>query len=183
MANPTMREREPPGILARVLFMSMDRLSGRNRPVEDGTLQRRQSTGRTAIRPHFQKPSQRRASSYQPPALTFSHLPPRTRCLIPPPVERQSKLCPRTDEQTQSLLFTLPKEILLLIYKEVVGNRHIHIIRRPHQLGHTICKTNGDPDGCREEQCRGLKLPTGKYAQTGSGNNDLIQLLQTCRKM
>lgn len=180
-----MREQERPGLVARVLFKSVDRLSGHSRPVEDDRLlQRRQSTGLTAIRPHFQKsPRQRRASGYQPPRLIFTHLPPRTRCLTPPPIRSKSELCAKIDEQTQSLLFSLPKEILLLIYEEVVGNRFIHIIRRPRQLGHTICKANGDPEECREKQCRGLKLPNGTYAQTGPSNGNLIYLLQTCRKM
>jgi hypothetical protein len=126
---------------------------------------------------------QRRHSSYEAPPLVFQHLPPRNRCLTPSPDGAQSLPCSKTDGQTQSPLFKLPEEILLLIYKEVIGNRLLHIVRRQQDLGHVLCKGSGDPDDCIENQCRGIKSPTGPYTETGPGSGDIIQLLQTCRKM
>jgi len=182
-----MREQERPGLTARLLFKTVDKLSDHSRFVEapNPTLQRRKTTGSTIGRPktlQFQPQSQRRTSYYDIPPLVFEHLPPRTRRLTPPPDSRQSLPCTRADEQTQSPLFKLPEELLLMIYKEVVGNRLLHIVRRQRKLGHVACNGSGDADECKENQCRGLKLPTGTYAQTGPGN-DLIQLLQTCRKI
>ena len=182
-----MQEQERPGLTARLLFKTVDRLSGHSRHIEAPTpqLQRRRTTGgRPTIRHQPQSArSQRQSGSYQAPPLVFEHLPPRTRFLTPPPVGGQPFLCPKANEQTQSLLFRLPEELLLMIYEEVVGNRLLHIVRRQRKLGHIFCNESGDADECKEHQCRGLKLPTGTYAQRGLGNGDLIQLLQTCRKM
>lgn len=178
------REQEPPSLRTRLLFKARDRLSGHGKDDTAQPLLRRKTTaGRPSLRHQPQKPESQRRASYHRPPLVFSHLPPRTRCLTPLPFESRSDQCPQTEEQNQSLLFTLPDEILLMIYKEVVGNKLIHIVRRHHKLGHTICQTTGDPDECREDQCRGLKLPTGAYAQTGESNGDSISFLQTCRKM
>ena len=170
---------------ARLLFKAVDRLSGHKNPVDAAPpLQRRKTVaGRATVRHQPQKPESQRRASYQAPPLIFAHLPPRTRCLTPPPSDRQPELCPKTDKQTQSLLFTLPEEILILICKEVVGNKPFHIVRRQRKLGSAICNTSGDPGECRENQCRGLKLPTGTYAHTGLGHGGLIQLLQTCRRL
>jgi hypothetical protein len=183
-----MREQERPGLTAKLLFKTVDRLSGHSRPVEAPAPQlqcrRTAGGGRPTIRHQPQSTrSQRQSGSYQAPPLVFEHLPPRTRYLTPPPAGRQQLLCTKANEQTQSPLFRLPEELLLMIYKEVVGNRLLHIVRRQRKLGHIFCNGSGDADECKEQQCRGLKLPTGTYAQTGFRNEDLIQLLQTCRKM
>jgi hypothetical protein len=174
-----MREKEPPSRKAK-LFKTMDRLSGRRKDATQPFQRLKTTPGRPS---HPQKSENPRRATYEPIPLVFNHLPPRTRCLTPSPFQSQSEHGLQTDEQTQSLLFTLPDEILLMIYKEVVGNQLIHIVRRQRKLGHTVCQTTGDPDECREEQCRGLKLPTGRHVQTGQASGDDIQLLQTCRKM
>jgi hypothetical protein len=182
--HPTMQEQEPSSLKARLLFKAVDRLSGHRNVDSLPPLQRRKTTGgRASVRHQSQKPENQRRASYQAPPLVFGHLPPRTRCLTPPPTEREPALCPKASDQAQSLLFTLPKEILMLIYREVVGDKLIHIVRRQHKLGHTICCTSGDPGECRDDQCRGFKIPTGTYVQTGEAYEDSIQLLQTCRKM
>ena len=182
-----MRERERPGLTARLLFKTVDRLSGRSRPLESPTpsLQRRKSTGERPTVQHQPRStrSQRQSSTYQAPPLAFEHLPPRTRRLTPPPIDTPPLPCPKLDEQPQSLLFRLPEELLLMIYKGVIGSGLLHIVRRQRKLGHILCQGSRDMDECMEHQCRGLKLPTGTYAQRGLGNGDLIQLLQTCRKM
>lgn len=188
-----MRELERPGLTARLLFKTIDKLSGNSRPIEAPTasstplLQRRKTTGSTASirqpKVRHQPQIHRRSSNYEAPPLVFEHLPPRTRCLTPSPGARQSLPCSRADEQTKSPLFKLPEELRLMIYKEVVGNRLLHIVRRQRKLGHVPCNGNGGADDCKENQCRGLKLPTGTYAQTGPGRGDLVQLLQTCRNM
>jgi len=92
-------------------------------------------------------------------------------------------------EQSQSPLLVLPTEILRLIYEKVLGNNLLHIVRRTHGLGHTICKcpknSIGNPQLCREAECRGSKAPTGVYVNSGPDNQeqDPIPLLQTCRKV
>jgi hypothetical protein len=184
---PIMKDREPPSLKARLLFKAVDRLSGRGHDDTLEPLQRRKTTaGRASLRnqPHKpHKPESQRPASYQPRPMVFTHLPPRTRCLTPSPFESPSELYPETNEQTQSLLSALPEEILLMIYQEVVGNRVMHIVRRQSKLGHTICNTSGDSNECKEDQCRGFKLPTGKHVHNGEAHGDSIQLLQTCRKV
>jgi hypothetical protein len=123
-----------------------------------------------------------RSSSYQSPPPNL-HLPPRTHCLTPPPFNGEAHSSPVLNEQTQSLLFKLPEELRLLIYEEVLGNRLIHIVRRNHKLGHTLCRSGGDQDACNEVKCRGVKLPTGLFVQPGFGHGDLIPFLQSSRKV
>ena len=179
-----MQKKDPPDQKGRLLF---NRLASHHRDLDTlAPLQRRKSTGgRASTRHQPQKLETRRRASYQAAPLVFTHLPPRTRCLTPSPFESPSELQlnPRADKQTQSLLFTLPGGILLMIYKEILGDRMVHIMRRQRKLGHTICESMGDFEECREEQCRGLKLPSGTYVHTGEANGNSVQLLQTCRRM
>lgn len=120
----------------------------------------------------------RKASNYQPPPLVQS-LPRRKGYITPPELEIE-KL-----DQLQSPLFTLPREVLLLIYEQVIGNNVLHIVRRPNKLSHATCCNNssGSPDDCRDMKCRGIKLPNGVCVPDGRDYGDLLPLLRTCRKM
>ncbi|KAG0648659.1 hypothetical protein D0Z07_4914 [Hyphodiscus hymeniophilus] len=179
-----MAKQEPSGLKSRLRLKGSDRLSSYRSDDTLAPLTRRKTVaGRASTRHQPQKPDSQRRASYQTPPLVFTHLPPRTRCLTPSPFESKPGLRLRTDEQAQSLLLTLPDEILLMIYTEVVGDKIVHIVRRRRKLGHTICDSSGDFDDCREDQCRGLKLPTGTYVHTGEANGNSIQFLQTCRKI
>jgi hypothetical protein len=86
-----------------------------------------------------------------------------------------------TDQQNASWLFTLPREVRLMIYEEVLGGMVLHIVRRKNKLGHKRCKGCGEPEKCISDQCRGFKIRSGIHA--GRGNGGLIQILQSCRKM
>ncbi|KAH7342815.1 hypothetical protein BKA65DRAFT_354338, partial [Rhexocercosporidium sp. MPI-PUGE-AT-0058] len=80
----------------------------------------------------------------------------------------------------------LPPEVLELICKRAIGDRLVHIMRRPSEgLGHECCILDREsgPEACREQKCRGLKLPTGRYAKSDRPGEDLTALLQTCRKL
>ena len=88
----------------------------------------------------------------------------------------------RVEAQDHAALFRLPKELLLIIYKEVIGDRVLHILRRKGpKLGHAVCRFSQENASC--SQCRGMKMPTGLYQSSGTGSGDLIPLLQCCRKM
>ena len=111
----------------------------------------------------------------------------RERALTPPPSGRAILQPSQLNEQIQSPMFKLPEELLLLIYEEVLGRNLFHIVRRTtsFQLGHVVCKTNVPrrQEECNENECRGLKVPTGIHAKTGPGDGGLIPLIQSCRKM
>jgi hypothetical protein len=126
----------------------------------------------------------RRIGSYEPPPPLPDHLPPRTRCLTPTPSEVAPEEHVRLHEQPQSRLLSLPDELLVMIYRLVMGNKSRHIVRRRHKLGHTSCIARSrEPDACREAECRGLKNPSGLCILSGPGSGNLIQLLQSCRKV
>lgn len=174
-----MRDREPLGLKSLAVLTLLDRLSGHSRSLDE----RPTSSRRRHSMPTPSSPTHgRKISNYQPPPPLLPHPPPHTHCITPPLIETDTSEQPRFDEQPQSKLLQLPEEILLLIYEQVIGNQVLHIVRRHHKLCHTSCLTNGDTDACKEAQCRGFKLPNGLYAE-GSGSEDLIPLLQVCRKM
>lgn len=111
----------------------------------------------------------------------------RERPLTPPPFGKAVLHPSQLNAQAQSPLFKLPVDILLLIYKEVLGHNLFHIVRRNtrFQLGHVLCKNNTprSQEECHENECRGIKVPSGVHPKTGPGNDGFIQLLQSCRKM
>jgi len=112
----------------------------------------------------------------------------RERCLTPPPFGKAILQPNQLIEQTQSPLFKLPEELLLLIYEHVIGYNLFHIVRKTKQfqLGHVPCKNNlpRSQEECKENECRGFKIPTGLHVRpAGPGHGSLIQLLQTCRKV
>jgi hypothetical protein len=111
----------------------------------------------------------------------------RERALTPPPFGRAVLHPSQLNEQTQSPLFKLPEEILLLIYEEILGHNLFHIVRRStrFQLGHVLCKANTPrrQEECNEHECRGMKVPSGVHPKTRPGNGGLVQLLQSCRRM
>lgn len=163
-----------------VLFKALDHLSGHSKPADKkrSQFQRGQSV------PIPSSPTDgRRTASYDPPPRLLPHIPPRPRCITPPLDNSKEEESIAFHDQAQSRLFCLPEEILLNIYECVIGNRVLHIVRRRGKLGHTSCKSTGEPDVCKEAKCRGFKLPTGLYVLSGNGSGDLIQLLQTCRKV
>ena len=165
-----------------IVFKALNAISGHSRPLP--TRNGRQSYDSYSIA--------RNANFHRQESVAYVpvHEPPsrrRERCLTPPPHGKAILQPNQFNEQTQSPLFKLPEELLLLIYEEVFGHNLFHIVRRTNkfQLGHIVCKSNvpRSQEECVENKCRGLKLPTGIHAKTGSGDGGLIQLLQSCRKM
>lgn len=171
-----MRKRQSPGLRDQVLFGFLDRVTGHSKPLESVPSHRRPTIG---------SPTHSRRLTYEPPPPLPAPLPRRKRLLTPASSRSASPEPFLYDEQFQSVLLQrLPEEILMLIYEYVIGKRVIHLVRRKDHLGHMKCLSNGDPDACRELQCRGMKLPNGLYVASGHGNGGgLIQLLQSCRKM
>lgn len=84
-------------------------------------------------------------------------------------------------QQNASLLFALPKELRLIIYENLLGGMVFHIVKRRTKLGHTLCKERGDPEQCILNLCRGYKIQSGVH--TGRAHGELIQILQTCRRV
>lgn len=68
-----------------------------------------------------------------------------------------------------------------MIYEQLLADNVFHIVRRREKLGHTRCRAYREPDQCVPTRCRGLKLPSGFHA--GFGDGDLIQVLQSCRRV
>lgn len=42
----------------------------------------------------------------------------------------------------------------------------VPFVRRRQRLGHIACNTSREPDECRENQCRGLQMPTHQAIHT-----------------
>ncbi len=165
-----------------IVFKALNAVTGHSRPLP--TRNRRQSYDSYSIA--------RNANFHRRDSVAYVpvHEPPSRRrecCLTPAPHGKAILQPSQFSEQTQSPLFKLPAELLLLIYEEVLGHNLFHIVRRMNnfQLGHIGCKSKvpRSQENCVENKCRGLKLPTGIHAKTGSGDGGLIQLLQSCRKM
>lgn len=172
--NMSLRQREPPSLKSRLIFSALDRLTRNGREIDRKPM----SSYRRRIVADIQQSGSPKASSYQSPPL-YPTLPRRQRCLTPPLFD------PQELEQTQSPLFILPRELLLLIYEQVLGNNVLHIVRRSNKLGHAPCKINssGFQDDCKEFNCRGVKFPNGVCVPNGFSRDRIIPLLQTCRKM
>lgn len=118
-------------------------------------------------------------------SFSFCRLPSRTHCLTPPLPDEPEEQREQFDQQ-QSPLFKLPPELHNLIYKEVLGDRVIHIVKRSRErLGHTSCNCNMPPcqEECKELECRGMKLSTGESVNCGPDKTGPLPLLQSCRKM
>ena len=172
------KEPHPTGITGRTVFGTLNFLTGRSKPLPDSpkipSRRRWESLGLPA--------NHRSKSNYQPPPITPS-LPKRERAISPSPQNRKDLLL---HDQDQSPLFHLPSEVLDLICEYAVGNRLVHIMRRPTGgLGHEVCRLGNkhSPDTCKAQQCRGLKLATGRYAKSGQPGESFVALLQTCRKL
>ncbi len=159
----------------QALFKVLELFTGHSRPLDERPAPRRR-------RNQLGEPStpRRIASNYQPPPV-FEHLPPRSHCLTPPPSSSDSSYL----QQTQSILFNVPAEIRLRIYEEVLGESLLHIVRRKGRLGDCLCKvgTPGRQGECIENECRGLKLPSGLHVKSRSVDEGVVGLLQTCRKV
>jgi hypothetical protein len=167
-----------------IIFKTLDALPGHSRPLPSHP--RRQSLADSYSIARNAYLHRRGSNGYQP----VQETPPlrRQRCLTPPPFGKAILLPNQLNEQTQSSLFRLPEELLFLIYEDVIGGNLFHIVRRTNQLqlGHIPCKNNlpRSQEECKENKCRGFKVPTGLHVKTaGTGHGGLIQLLQTCRKM
>ncbi len=178
------------GITGMVMFAALDLFSGHSRKLEPrpSSYRIRRHTSDNIIQGQgLERPQGGRMSSNWPgvEAVQSHHLPPRTHSLTPPPSEISDQEL-EMYEQTQSPLFKLPPELRCQIYGEVIGNKTIHIVQRSRdKLGHTICRCNNPPcqEQCREDGCRGTKLPSGIYAIFGAGSGGILPLLKSCRKM
>ncbi|CZS97352.1 uncharacterized protein RCO7_00275 [Rhynchosporium graminicola] len=172
------KEPHPTGLTGRTVFGALNFLTGRSRPLPDApkvpSSRRWQSMG---------LPANRQArSNYQPPPITTS-LPKRTRAISPSRHGKENLPHPLYDQE-ESPLFDLPPEVLDMIIEYTIGNQHLHILRRPGgKLGYKECAQAGSSDrGTCWERCRGSKLDTGRYNRSGEEREDLMVLLQTCRK-
>jgi len=183
---PRKRDHGYQSLTSMAIFKALDLISGHSRPLEPSPTVLRPRRP-YAIPSHGKAQPARKPSSTWPGAevpVEFPHLLPRTRSLTPPPSDTDAESSMFL-EQTQSPLLNLPPEVLLSIYKEVLGMNTIHIVRRKDKLGHTICKINEQQshEACKHAQCRGLKLQAGVHVKAGPGYSSLLPLLQTCRKM
>jgi hypothetical protein len=105
---------------------------------------------------------------------------PRRLSIPLPEMENGNLQIRKTYSQDQSWFFSrLPKDIRLLIYEQVLGERVLHIVRRRTKLGNMLCKAA--PGHICTAECRGIKLESGITA--GSGDGGYSQILQTCRMM
>lgn len=177
-ARIIQKEPHPTGMTGRAVFGALNFLTGHSRSLPDSpkpsSRHRWESRGLPA--------NHRTRSNYQPPPITPS-LPKRDRAISPSPYNKENLV---THDQKQSPLFKLPTEVLQQICEHAIGNRLVHVMRRPGgRLGHECCILNGEggPEACRKQQCRGLKLATGRYAKSSKPGENLIALLQTCRKL
>jgi hypothetical protein len=99
---------------------------------------------------------------------------------------------PRTESQTQSLLFKLPLELRLAIYEEVVGKADIHIVYWQDKL-HSFCcvnpgthyRQNGKDHCWITDVTHRPVTPAGRTTLTRLHNPgiDVVPLLQSCRAM
>ncbi|KAH9216962.1 hypothetical protein DL95DRAFT_112578 [Leptodontidium sp. 2 PMI_412] len=176
-SRTSQKDPHPTGITGRAVFGALNFLTGHSRPLPDSpkpsSRRRWESLGLPA--------NHRARSNYQPPPITPS-LPKRPRAISPSPGSKKDL---SLYNQEQSPLFKLPADVLELICNHAIGNRLVHIMRRPSGgLGHECCILDGEggPEACRKQQCRGIKLATGRYAKSSQPGEDLTALLQTCRK-
>ncbi|KAL2075685.1 hypothetical protein VTL71DRAFT_628 [Oculimacula yallundae] len=172
------KEPHPTGLTGRTVFGALNFLTGRSRPLPDppkySSRRRWESQGLPA--------NHRAKSNYQPPPITTS-LPKRTRAISPSRNGENDRPLPFYD-QDQSPLFNLPSEVLDTICEYAIGNKRLHIVRRPGAiLGFEYCAASvGDHKTC-SQKCRGQKLATGRYHKSDKEREDLIVLLQVCRKL
>jgi hypothetical protein len=185
---PREREAGYHGLTNTVVFKALELLSGHSRPLDQRPAPRRRHTSGTG-RGQGQAESLpvkkvvTNWSGIEGP-VDFPRLPPRTHCVTPPPLDAAVEVS-QSPERTESPLFRLLPELRILIYENVIGNRVLHIVRRKGKLAHATCKVNKRQgcEDCREEKCRGLKLPSGVYVKPGTGQSDILPLLQTCRRV
>lgn len=183
---PRRRDAGYQSLTSKVVFKALDLVTGHGRPLDPRPPQPRYRRYNSVLG-DAQAQTDTRSSSNWPGVeapLDFDRLPPRSHCVTPPPSDNGAGPS-KPNDQAQSPLFKLPPDLLLMIYEEVLGSQVIHIVRRNKTLAHAICKVNKPPcqEDCKEGQCRGLKLPTGVYAESGQSTLDLLPLLQTCRKV
>ncbi|KAK2629282.1 hypothetical protein QTJ16_000102 [Diplocarpon rosae] len=169
------KEHRPTGLTGKAVFAFLNLVTGHGK--EDPWM----SSPESNHNPHRRYPDARTRSSYQPPPITPSRVK-RLRPLTPSPTTRKFF---HLDEQEQSPLLKLPDEVLNLIYEYVLGNRLLHIVRLHNGLGHTNCQASNSysHEQCYEQQCRGLKLPTGFHIKPPLEQENHLPLLQTCRKI
>lgn len=182
----------PTGLIGRGVFGTLNLLSGRSKPLDEqrpklSSRRRYNTTGSqvTLLRKSESTdiPARRTKSNYQPPPVdTSAVLVERRRPLTPSP----SHVVPlRCDVQEQSRLLDLPSGVLENIWKYVLGDRTIHLVRRSKKLlAHTDCKAElPSIETCTKLWCTGLKLPTGFHDPPAHPSENFISLLQACRKM
>ncbi|CZR57230.1 uncharacterized protein PAC_07120 [Phialocephala subalpina] len=172
-----LRERESRSLKSTAIFFALNKLTGHSKPIDREHL----SSYRVADirRPVFGSSSKpKKASNYQPPPLAVS-LPRRKGAITPPSLDYEER------DHTRSPLFKLPREILFLIYEQVIGDTILHIVRRSNGLAHAMCCNNssGSQEDCRDFKCRGTKLPNGVCMPNGRSHTGILPLLQTCRKI
>ncbi|CAL3966539.1 unnamed protein product [Diplocarpon coronariae] len=174
------KEHRPAGLTGKAVFGFLSLVTGRSK--EEPWV----SSPESDRNPHRRYPDARIKSNYQPPPITPSRVK-RPRPLTPSPATKKLFF---HDEQEQSPLLKLPDEALNLIYQYVLGNRLVHVVRlNSGLLSHTVCRVR-DPnlheqrhEKCHEQRCRGLKLPTGFHIKPPMEQENLLPLLQTCRKI
>ena len=116
------------------------------------------------------------------------------------PVPSQDE-CPKqtvrqnTVDQTQSRLMQLPLELRRMIYRQVLGDKTMHMILKEHKLGHLRCKAPSAVDcplgyngrTLSRECCWGtvdganIWAPVSGTKEPTDGN--VVPFLRTCRQM
>lgn len=177
MATVPITKRDGPGLRQILIWGALNAISGHSKPID-----RKPMSSYRKFTPKVVN----KVSKYQPPPLTPA-LARRSGCITPPLQELEDDTREDTEfDQMQSPLFRLlPEEVLVEIYKYVLGRNVVHIVRRSRSLSHAACKSEiVDQDECRALKCRGTKLPNGvSLDEKGRNYGDFITLLQTCRKV
>lgn len=174
MAAP--RRHDGPSLKQVLIWGALNAISGHSKPID-----RKPMSSYRKFEPKVVK----KVSNYQPPPLTPA-LARRSGCITPPlqELEDETKEFTEFDQIQSPLLRTLPEEVLLEIYRYVLGRNVIHIVRRSRSLSHATCQSESmDQDECRGLKCRGTKLPNGVSLHEGKNNDGFVALLQTCRKV
>ncbi|ORY15420.1 hypothetical protein BCR34DRAFT_585068 [Clohesyomyces aquaticus] len=113
--------------------------------------------------------------------------------------EGNDRLPPRKtiDQSERSRLMQLPLELRQMIWRHALGDRTMHIILKPHKVGHMVCKApDPDDNGCQlgynahglyRECCWGTVDFANMWSPTSGADEptdgDITPLLRTCRQI
>jgi len=118
-------------------------------------------------------------------------LPPRKRQLSLPlpqsqPNNRLFRKAQKTLDQDKSPLFRLPAELRIMIWKEVMGYRVLHIDLPKKRLQHRLCSVCDPANYCAAPNgiCWPLCVPRGMCSPISAPQRcGILALSKTCRRM